>query len=587
MPELSTLVSSAPSAPSAPPTPAATARRVPAYELLAADIQAQGVTTVFGLMSDDTALFVTTLDGMGVRFHGARHENNAIAMAEGYAAATGRLGIAIIGRGPATANALHGAVYAARTGSKVLLIFGYHAMAAAPPNGLGPDGKAFSALGVLEAAGLKTYVAADAHGARRTLAEATAAANAGGCVALLLPTNVQNALLDFSAPTAAPAPTATPLQRPRLRARPAAIAAASALLSQSRRPLFIAGLGAWRSGARDALIALADKVGAVLATTLKAKDMFRGEPDNLGILGSFSHAAARRLIDQADCIVAFGAGLNQRTTSYGTALPAGVPLIQVDLLRSNIGRWCAADIAVVADALSAAEQLSAALAERPAADKVFHTRENRDFLAGHDLASEFQPAPTPRTMDPRSLGIALDRLLPANRNAVYDAGNFLQVLPYISAASPDHHKNSHDFSSIGMGFGTALGFACGTPGRPTVLFLGDGSFLMTMGELETAVREDIPLIIILMNDCAYGAELHFLKTRDMPVAMSVFPDVDYAPVAAAFGFDAHTVRTLAELEALAPRLRNPAGPFFLDCTINAAVVAPFLLETVEHERRKT
>ena len=98
--------------------------RGPVYELLAHDIKAMGVEAVFGLMSDDTALFATSLDTAGVRFFGARHENAAIAMADGYAYATGRLGVAVIGRGPALANGLHSAVYASRTGCPVLIIYG-------------------------------------------------------------------------------------------------------------------------------------------------------------------------------------------------------------------------------------------------------------------------------------------------------------------------------------------------------------------------------------------------------------------------------------------------------------------------------
>ena len=81
-------------------------QRLKVYELLARDLKNLGVTSVFGLMSDDTVELAVTLDAMGVRFHGARHENNAVSMAEGYAAATGGLGVALIGRGPATANGL-------------------------------------------------------------------------------------------------------------------------------------------------------------------------------------------------------------------------------------------------------------------------------------------------------------------------------------------------------------------------------------------------------------------------------------------------------------------------------------------------
>ncbi len=77
-------------------------QRLPVYEVLARDVQALGIEAVFGLVSDDTAMFATALDAIGIRFHGARHENSAITMAEGYAAASGQLGVAVVGRGPAS-----------------------------------------------------------------------------------------------------------------------------------------------------------------------------------------------------------------------------------------------------------------------------------------------------------------------------------------------------------------------------------------------------------------------------------------------------------------------------------------------------
>jgi acetolactate synthase I/II/III large subunit len=207
----------------------------PAYEALALELQRRGHTDVFGLMGDDTALFVATLDAIGVRFHAARHENTAIAMAEGYAAASGRLGIAVIGRGPATANALHGAMYAHRAGSRVLLIFGAAPMA--PSNA--PDSKAFNTLGVFEAAGLRTLVAGHAAGVLDSLDSAIRASEQPGCACLLLPADVQTALLpypmdlDHQKPAGAPA---TPARQP---ARRAALDAAAAILNRARRPLIV------------------------------------------------------------------------------------------------------------------------------------------------------------------------------------------------------------------------------------------------------------------------------------------------------------------------------------------------------------
>ena len=357
------------------------------------------------------------------------------------------------------------------------------------------------------------------------------------------------------------------------------------MLRQSRKPVILAGLGAHRAGAKAEIEQLADRTGALLVTSARGKDMFRGHPANLGIVGSFSHSAARRMIDQADCVLVFGAGLNLLTMSFGHSLPK-VPLIQVDADRSHIGRWHPADVAVVGDARLAAQALLEALPPGSNADRPFRSDETLRFLSEFDIARDFEPANTPRTVDPRSLGVALEKLLPARRNLVYDAGNFLGIVPYLSVPGPGHFKLTSDFASIGLGFGTALGVARARPDETTVLVVGDGGFLMTMGELETVVREDLPLVIVLMNDCAYGAELHFLKMRDLPVAKSVFPDVDYAPIAEAFGFQSATIRTLDDLKKVAPLLARPDGPVLLDCKLNAAVAAPFMSEFHEFETRQ-
>ncbi len=149
-----------------------TQRRSPTYQVLVDDIKALGVEQVFGLMSDDTAVFATALDSSGIRFYGARHENNAIAMAEGFSYATGGLGVAVIGRGPATANGLHAATYASRAGSRVLIIYGDAAVPTGGANSIGPDYKAFNSIGVLAAAGIRTFVATSPETARGALADA-------------------------------------------------------------------------------------------------------------------------------------------------------------------------------------------------------------------------------------------------------------------------------------------------------------------------------------------------------------------------------------------------------------------------------
>lgn len=555
---------------------------IPTHEALAQQLKRLGIDCIFGLMSDETALLIASIDAVGIRFLSARHENNAVAMAEGYATSSGRLGVALIGRGPATANGLHGTVYTRKTGSRVLLLLGASADTVPNPNAFGPDTKSLDASAVLKAAGVRVRTLHDADTAPQALASAYTAAHQG-LLALLLPGNVlgastpSSALVDIappSGPSSLPAPRASALQ------------AAVAALQQARKPLILAGYGAHRAGAREALIALADRTGAALATTMKAKDLFRGHPFDCGVVGSFSQGPGRRLIGQADCIVAFGAGLNQRTSSQGTSLPAEATLIQIDLSREAIGRWLHCDIGIVGDARRVAQALVDALPQRAAADQPLRSEELRALLAHHQSEQDFEAHHTPRTLDPRTVGVELDRLLPRDRNVVYDAGNFLQCATYVSVPGPAHIKQASDFSSIGMGFGTALGFAHGDPVRPTVFFVGDGAFLMTLSELETAAREDIPLVVVVMNDCAYGAELHYLKLRDVPTSTTQFPDVDYAPVAEAFGFQTATVRTLEELRALAPLLAKPEGQILIDCKINGAVPAGFLAETAPGSAHK-
>ena len=559
-------------------------RTVPTYQVLAEDIRSMGVDTVFGLMSDDTAAFSVTLDAVGVATIGTRHENIAITMGDAYAAATGRLGVVCIGRGPALANGLHGATFASRTGNPLLIIYGEAPVPHGRGNSAGPDYKALDAEGVLHAAGIPTFVPTSPQTARTTLADAAAAARAGQAVALLLPVDIQQADLTVSLDEAGPAPIdAEPVQaRPGRPARDHAIRAAAAALDAAKRPLILAGYGAWKSGARDTLIALAERTGALLATSAKGKDLFRGHRWNLGIIGSFSHSAARRMTAEADCVLVVGAGLNILTMSFGESLP-DAPLIQVDSRRANIGRWTTADVAVVGDARIVAEQLLEAVSEKAASDRLFHSDETLAYLDSFSIATDFQPANTARTLDPRTIAVELDRMLPDRRNMVYDAGNFLGVVPYLTVPDPGHFKMTNDFASIGLGFGAALGFASARPEIPTVFVAGDGGFLMTMGELETVVREDLPLVIVLMNDCAYGAELHHLRLRQLPVAKSVFPDIDFAPVAEAFGYEARTLRTLDDLAALEPLLAAPDGPIFIDCKINADVAAPFMSEIAAAE----
>ena len=545
------------------------------YEVLAADLQGFGVEAAFGLMSDDTALFVVALEAVGIRFFGVRHENNAIVMAEGYAAAAGRVGVAVIGRGPGAANCINAAIHSSRTGAAVLIVTGLSPHGSVAINEMGPDYKHADTGKIFQAAGLQTYTATSAAAARAVLATAYYTAAKGGAVVLQLPVNVQ--LGPAHTWETEPVNKIAPGAPPRASARPSAVAAATAMLDASRQAIIVAGYGGFRAGAKDTLVRLAEKIGALLITSLRAKDLLRGSPYDLGVAGSFSHSIARRYLAQVDCALVVGASLNLLTSSFGEFIPS-VPLIQIDADRTHIGRYCYADIALIGDAKNVVEQLLLAARDRSLEDKPFHAPEILEEIAAFRHLNDFKESSREQSIDMRSLALELDRLLPVDRDVIFDMGNFFAIAPYISVLSPDCLRYTGDFGSIGLGLGTALGVAAAKRGRSTVLFIGDGSLLMSLGELETMAREDLPLIVIVLNDNAYGAERHFLELRGQPIGKSVFPAIDFAPIAQSFGIESRSVRSYAELVGLSGMFASLNTPLLIDCKINPNIAAPFLSE---------
>ena len=317
---------------------------------------------------------------------------------------------------------------------------------------------------------------------------------------------------------------------------------------------------------------LADRCGALLAVSAAAKGLFAGDPWYLDVSGGFATPLAAELI---------GAGRPRRRLGQHAEHvdhPARPPdrrtavVAQVDL---EAERSASTDRSTSAwSATWPPSRRRARLRWRPngvAVNRVCARRSSRARIAaeGRWRLVPYVDEGADGLIDPRTLTIALDDLLPAERTVVIDSGNFMGY-PSMFLSVPDAAGFcfTQAFQSIGLGLASALGAAVARPDRLTVAALGDGGFLMSAAELATAATLGLPLLIVVYNDAAYGAEVHHFGPDGYALDTVRFPDTDLAAIGRGFGLDGVTVRSSADLEAVCEWLDGPRErPLVVDAKV--------------------
>ena len=528
----------------------------PVYRTITTGLLARKVETLFGVVGEDTIALVHDLELAGVHYVGARHESAAVAMADGYSWATGRLGVCTVTRGPGLTNALTACRTAVRRGQRLLILTGDNP-AVTSGGGFYKD---IDQGPVCRSVGLEYFAAAEPEEIAPALHAALEAAEAGRPAVLAVTADVLNRATGGTGEVSpeAPAPVAV---------EPSTddVARLAELLGAAERPLILAGQGAF--GARDELVRLSERTGALIGTTLLAKGLFRGESYDVGVIGGFASDPVAPLLPEADLLVAFGAAINPFTTAEW-ALFQDIPVVQVALER-RADPAAPVTLSIAADAALTAERVLEAVTSpaSPPGAEVLERLAAPVYSGGDESTAD--------ELDPRAVATALDELLPPDRVLVLDSGRFMNAPgKYVYVQDPPSIRHTAEGGSIGLGLGVALGAAAGRPERTTVLFTGDGGLSMALADLETAHRHGLPLIVVVMNDRAYGSELNVLASMGLPGEMAELPDMDFAAVAAAVGIEGHTVRTVAELRALAPALSGRSAPLLVDCKIRQDLVVP-------------
>ncbi|MGW3887694.1 thiamine pyrophosphate-binding protein [Micromonospora chokoriensis] len=518
-----------------------------------------GARCVFGVVGSGNFHVTNALVAAGARFVAAAHEGGAASMADGYARTSGTVGLLSVHQGPGVTNALTGLTEAAKSRTPMVVL---------APEATAPRSNFF-----IDLPGLAASVGAEFHRVRATHAAEDAgaayrAAARGATVVLGLPLEVQNAAatepLSAPVPEVMTAPAVEPQVEPLL-----------AALRAARRPVFIAGRGA--RTAREPLTRLADACGALLAVSAAAKGLFAGNPWYLDVAGGFATPLATELIGTADLVVAWGSTLNMWTTRHGELIPPTAVVVQVDHDPAAFGVNHPVDLTVAGDVTAVAEAVLGRL-DAGATGAVdaggWRTPELAQRIRDHGRwrAVPYRDDCDSATIDPRTLSAALDDLLPADRTVVVDSGNFMGY-PSMWLDVPDvaGFCFTQAFQSVGLGLASALGAAVARPDRLTVAAVGDGGFVMSATELVTAVRLALPLLVVIYDDAAYGAEVHHFGPDGHPLETVTFPDTDLAAIARGYGCDGVTVRTVDDLGPVREWLAGSrTRPLVVDAKVCAA-----------------
>lgn len=530
---------------------AAILRLVKVYEQLAQAFLDLDYGTMFGVMGGANMHMVATYRERGGEYVAATHEGAAVSMAQAFGRRSGKPGLVTVTCGPGFTNALTGIVVASRQRSPLLVVTGEPT----DPS----HGQRLAIASLCEAAEISALVAREDGSISDTLTMALRTAVSDQRAAVLV---VPDAVMQGDATavlSVLEAKAAAPVVPPQ-----EALERAAAVLTASHRPIILAGLGASDDETAAQVVRLAELSGANLATTAVAMDLFKGHPRNLGIFGGPSRPATARAIAASDCVLALGASLNRYTTFRGS-LVDGKRLIQVDHELRQLGATVTPEVQVLGDARLTTEALVEMLSEMgttPASGWSTASGPADDDSGTGDDGPQAQ-------VWARRVMELLNDVLPHDKVVVSDTGRWVPaVWPFIEVASPAHFVPLVGFIAIGVGLAGAVGAAVHDRSSVTVGLAGDGSFMMNAAELATAVREKLRLVMVILNDGAYGAEYQKLLDEGLDPSHSLMEWPDLAELARGMGAQAVTVACDTDLAVLRTALEDIQGPLVIDVRLN-------------------
>ncbi len=543
------------------------------YERVAEALWSLGVRQVFGVAGSGNYRVTRALIDHGADYVSARHEGGAVSMADAFSRMSDSVPVVSVHQGGGLTNLVTGLTEAAKSGTPLIVLAGEAPLADRTSNFRIDQDALVESVGAASFRIFAETATSDVREALRTSVTRRVP------VLLNFPVDVQ------VMPAADDGPI-EPLPVPRpVVPRDDDVQAIADLLLDARSPLIIGGRGARH--ARAELLELAQKSGALTATSAVARGLFHGDPYDLDVMGDLATPLASELALDSDVIVAFGCGLGKWTTSNGSLLPADAKLVQIDEDPLRLALHRDIHLGVAGDAAETARAVAARIPEMEELSGKRRTGTNKKRIEAEgrwqDIA--FRDTSSDDRIDPRTATIALDRMLDTPRNVAVDSGNFLGY-PSMFLTIDDARSLcfSQAFQCVGLGLASAIGHAVARPDRLTVAACGDGGLLMSTTELETVVRLKLPMVVLVYNDCAYGAEVHHFGRTDGDDGFVSFPDVDFASIARGYGFTGVTVRRESDLQGAREWLDGPRDtPLLLDLKVSTKQPSWWLADAFKAE----
>ncbi|MCE5258964.1 MAG: biosynthetic-type acetolactate synthase large subunit [Chloroflexi bacterium] len=519
----------------------------------------EGVDTIFGITGGTVLPLYHELVNYPIRSIVVRHEQAAAHAADGYARATGKVGVCLATSGPGATNLVTGIANAQMDSSSLVAITGQVASSV-----LGTDFfQEVDTTGITMPITKHNYLVTDINDLALAVKEAFHLARTGrpGAVLLDIAKDVQQTVIDFEYP----AEINLPGYKPHMFGNARQIKQAAEMINQAEQPILVAGRGVIIAGAFAELLALVEKAQLPVVTTLLGKsDLPENHPLCLGMGGMHGEAFANLAMQNADLIIGVGSRFDDRLTSTAETFAPKARIIHIDIDPAEIGKRVRVDLPVVGDARNVLRELVSVVkpAEHtPWLNQIEAWRKDshaRDIL--HQECGELQPQFVVNQIWEATEGKAI---------MVSDVGqNQMWEAQYYHHLRPGGLITSGGLGTMGFGLPAAIGAAVGCPDEPVWVVAGDGGFQMTLQELATVVQERLPIKIAILNNGYLGMvrqwqELFYQSNYSGTPILGP----DFAKLAEAYGIRGITISDSCEVRSAIEEAKTYDGPMLIDFRI--------------------